>query len=113
MEEKELYLEYKIIPQFWGWVLLILFAASIFGYGMWSHMIIPDAPREWDFGQFPDTPAESVYSTTEPVRGAVYPNVVKTLPEALPLEEEHEIPESPMEKGTAPVQEHEGKSKIQ
>jgi hypothetical protein len=76
-------------------------------------MIIPDTPREWDFGQFPDTPAESVYSTVEPVRGEGYPNVIKALPEAMPLEEEHEIPESPMEKGTAPVQEHEPKTDIQ
>jgi hypothetical protein len=34
MQEKDLYLEYKIIPQLWGWVLLVLFAASILGYGM-------------------------------------------------------------------------------
>jgi hypothetical protein len=113
MEEKDLYLEYKILPQFWGWVLLILFAASILGYGMLSHMILPDTPREWDFGQFPDAPAESVYSTVEPVRGAAYPNVIKTLPEARPLEEEQEIPESRMEKGTAPMQEHEPKTEIQ
>lgn len=113
MEEKDLYREYKILPQFWGWILLILFAASILGYGMWSHMIIPDAPREWDFGQFPDTPAESVYSTVEPVRGAQYPRVIPVLPGARPLEEMHRMKKSPMEKGTAPVQEHEPKTEIQ
>lgn len=113
MEEKDLYLEYKIVPQFWGWTLLILFAASILGYGMWSHMVIPDAPREWDFGQFPDTPAQSVYSTQEPVRGAESPKVIGVLPEARPLEEMRKIPKSPMERGTAPVQEHETKGEIQ
>ncbi len=114
MEEKDLYLEYKIIPQLWGWVLLILFAASILGYGMLSHMIIPDAPREWDFGQFPDTPAQSVYSTVEPLRGAGYPRVIQILPGAAPLEkEDFRKKTSPVESGTAPVQEHEPKTDIQ
>ena len=108
MAERDLYLEYKIVPQFWGWVLLILFALSILGYGMLSHMIIPDAPREWDFGQFPDTPALSVYSTTEPSPGMEYPRVISVLPGARPLEKENVAREvSPVERGTAPIQEHE------
>ena len=63
MSEKHIYDEYKVPPQLWGWVILVLFAAAIVSYGMWLMMIVPDAPRYWDHGERRDTPAESIYST--------------------------------------------------
>jgi hypothetical protein len=88
-DEKEVYLEYeeyKVPPQFWGWVLLILFALSLMGYGMWSHHLIPDPPRFWDHGSLPDTPAESVYSTFVPSPIKTEKRIVGPLPEGRPLE---------------------------
>jgi hypothetical protein len=28
--------------------------------------VIPSAPRQWDFDIYPDTPAESIFSTSPP-----------------------------------------------
>lgn len=66
MEEKDIYDEYKVLPPFWGWAILIVFCAMILGYGMWSHHMVQNIKRQWDFGQLPDTPGQSVYSTVEP-----------------------------------------------
>lgn len=52
------------ISLFWSWVLIILFSACIIVYGMCVHFTIRDVPRRWDFGVLPDTPAESIYSST-------------------------------------------------
>jgi hypothetical protein len=87
--EKEVfqaYEEYKVPPQIWGWVLLILFALSLMGYGMWSHHLIPDPPRYWDHGSLPDTPAQSEYSTYVPSPLTTRERVVSPLPEGKPLE---------------------------
>ena len=51
MSEKHIYDEYKVPSQFWGWVILVLFATAIVSYGMWLMMVVPDAPRYWDHGQ--------------------------------------------------------------
>jgi hypothetical protein len=92
MSEKHIYDEYKVPSQFWGWVLLILFAAAIVSYGMWLMMVVPDAPRFWDHGQKPDTPAESVYSTYQPLPIWTEKRVVAPLPEGKPLEPESRPP---------------------
>ena len=49
-----------------SWIIIIVFSASILTWGMVSHHMVPDGPREWDFGQVPSTPGESRHSTLEP-----------------------------------------------
>lgn len=91
MEEKDIYEEYKLLPQFWGWVLLILFSAGILGYAFFLHLLIPTPPRYWDHGALPDTPALSVYSTHEPVPVMTEKKIISPLPEGKSLEEK--VPE--------------------
>ncbi|HEX8950180.1 MAG TPA: hypothetical protein VF790_14525 [Dissulfurispiraceae bacterium] len=86
MKERDRYIEYKIVPQFWGWVIITLYSAVIIGFGMLVHHIVPERPREWNYGQLPDTPAESVYSTVKPPEGAKPERVIPRLPEARPLD---------------------------
>ncbi len=93
MSEKHIYDEYKVPPQFWGWVILILFAAAIVSYGMWLMMTVPEAPRYWDHGERRDTPAESIYSTYEPFPIRTEKKIVPPLPEGKPLEPENQPPE--------------------
>lgn len=93
MDEKDIYEEYKVAPQCWGWALLILFSAAIMSYAMWMMYIVPDPPRYWDHGERLDTPAESVYSTYEPSPITTKKKIVKPLPEGQPLEPENQPPE--------------------
>jgi hypothetical protein len=86
MEETERYEEHRLwIHQQWAHVILILFAASLMGWGMLLHMTIRETPAKWDFGVLPDTPSESVYSTAEPPTGEAPPLQIAPLPEARPL----------------------------
>jgi len=83
------YIEDKHLPgPAWGWAILILFSVSILGFGMWLMMAVPDVPREWNFGFYHETPAESVYSTEEPPArlpaGIKQKRVIPELPEADP-----------------------------
>ncbi len=86
MGEKHIYDEYKELPQVWGWVILVLFAAAIVSYGMWLMLTVPEAPRYWDHGERRDTPAESIYSTYEPSPVATEKKIVAPLPEGRPLD---------------------------
>jgi hypothetical protein len=82
MSETKWYAEDHELSSTWSWVIIILFSAAIAGFGWLVYSIIPDAPRRWDFGQLPDTPAESIYSTEEP-RQTKYPQrQLLGLPEA-------------------------------
>ena len=92
MSEKHIYDEYKVPSQIWGWVLLVLFATAIVSYGMWLMMVVPDAPRFWDHGQKLDTPAESIYSTYQPLQLWTEKRIVAPLPEGIPLEPENRPP---------------------
>jgi hypothetical protein len=87
-EKKEIwrtFLEYKTLPAFWGWALLIALSAALIMFGMWAHFIVPDEPRTWSYGALPDTPAESVYSTNEPPKGIKPRQVISPLPEGKSL----------------------------
>jgi hypothetical protein len=86
MAEHDLYEEYKVPPQIWGWVMLIVLAIIISGFGMWAHHGIPDPPRYWDHGELLDTPAQSVYSTFEPSPITTQKKIVNPLPEGRPLD---------------------------
>lgn len=80
------YIEDKYLPgPFWGWIILILFSVSVLGFGMWLMMAVPDVPRQWNFGTYPDTPAASVYSTKQPPADVPVYRVVPELPESSPL----------------------------
>jgi len=85
MEEKHLYDEKQELPSPWEWVILIVFSASIMGFGWLVYLLVPDAPRHWDFGQFPDAPAESIYSTEQPDLARKPQPQIQPLPEAQPL----------------------------
>jgi len=85
MADKHLYDEHKELPSpVWEWVIIILFSASIAGYGWLVYGLVADPPRHWDFGQLPDTPAESIYSTEQPASGVKPAGQIQRLPEALP-----------------------------
>ncbi|MBE3070153.1 MAG: hypothetical protein IMZ66_07935 [Planctomycetes bacterium] len=66
-----------------AWAIIIAFAAAIVVWGLLNYVLIPDAPRRWDFGQLPDTPGESVYSAAPPPPAGPPPQI-PTLPEAQP-----------------------------
>ena len=83
MEEKPGYDENRQLPSPWEWVIIVAFTASIMGYGWLVYLLVQDGPRRWDFGQLPDTPAESIYSTGRP--GAPERRQIEALPEAIPL----------------------------
>jgi hypothetical protein len=82
MEEKRKYDEDQEISVFASWVIIILFSASIMAFGWVVYLVVPDAPRYWDFGQLRDTPADSIYSTDEPGTSAKPLRQVPMLPEA-------------------------------
>ena len=66
MADKRKYEEDRELPSPWEWVIIIVFSASIVGFGLLVYYTVEDGPRYWDFGQLPDTPAESIYSTEQP-----------------------------------------------
>jgi len=82
MEDKHLYDEHQELPSPWEWVILIVFSASIAGFGWLVYILVPDGPRYWDFGQLPDTPAESIYSTEQPNLAGKPQLQIMRLPEA-------------------------------
>ena len=85
MEEKHLYEEKQELPSPWEWVILVAFSASIMGFGWLVYLLVPDGPRRWDFGQLPDAPAESIYSTEQPRADRKPGRQIAPLPEARPL----------------------------
>ena len=85
MEEKHLYEEKQELPSPWEWVILVVFSAAIMGFGWLVYLLVPDGARYWDFGQLPDTPAESIYSTDQPDLKKPPKQQIWPLPEAQPL----------------------------
>ncbi|QWV93450.1 hypothetical protein KP004_20190 [Geomonas oryzisoli] len=83
MERTPEYDEHQELRSPWEWVILIAFSAAIMGFGWLVYLLVEDAPRRWDFGQLPDAPAESIYSSEQP-HGKV-PRQIRALPEAVPL----------------------------
>lgn len=86
MSEKKWYVEEYEISAFASWVVIILFSAAIAGFGLMVYCLIPDAPRRWNYGQLPDTPAESIYSTEEPAAGRRPARQLPRLPESYPVQ---------------------------
>lgn len=84
MAQNRKYDEKQELPSPWEWVILTVFSASIMGFGWLVYLTVQDAPRRWDFGQLPDAPAESFYSTDQPRLERVPRQQIPPLPEALP-----------------------------
>ncbi|MGE5295662.1 MAG: hypothetical protein ACM3VT_12605 [Solirubrobacterales bacterium] len=60
------YEAYKPVRQIWTWLTIILMAVVTLSWGMATHMLLRDVPRQWDFGVLPDTPGKSIYATLLP-----------------------------------------------
>ncbi|BCS54204.1 hypothetical protein [Geobacter sp. SVR] len=99
MEEPKRYEEDQELPHPWEWVIIVLFSAALAGYGLLVYHVVPDTVRIWDFGQLPDTPAESIYSTDLPRSNAKPPRQIHKLPEAQPLNPSRPGAEPPGEQG--------------
>jgi hypothetical protein len=78
--EPKWYDEEKDIPDFWSWVILVLFSAAIVGYGIVTYLAVDDGPRKWEYGTLPDTPAQSIYNTKVPDKPAAAPRQIPQLP---------------------------------
>lgn len=50
----------------WGWAIVIAICAAALVWGYVNYSFIHDRPRQWDFGQVPDAPGESIYSSSQP-----------------------------------------------
>jgi len=99
------YEEHREFPQIVSWGILIALSISLVAWCMLLMMIIPDVPRQWDFGQLPDVPAESVYSTLPPPSSPVLTDIPRNLP---PLPEARRAKEGylvwpPPSSGASPV----------
>jgi hypothetical protein len=76
------YEEFFQISAFWSWVILIAFCALIMSWGMFVEMMVKTQPPHWDFGQLPDTPSESIYSTLQPPADVNIPYQMQYIPDA-------------------------------
>jgi len=80
-KDKE-YEEMTFISSLASWIILIAFSAIILGWGMFAEMIVAVAPPQWNFGQLPDTPGQSIYSTAEPNENIGVPYQIHRIPNA-------------------------------
>ena len=74
------YEEYKPVRQIWTWLIIILLAVITMGWGMVTHMAVPEVARHWDFDVLPDTPASSPYATQPPPRVSPVPPQIELPP---------------------------------
>lgn len=79
------YDEKQELPSPWEWIILTVFSAMIMGFGWMVYLLVADAPRFWDFGQLPDAPGESIYSSITPEKQRMPERQIAPLPEAMPL----------------------------
>jgi hypothetical protein len=84
MAEKKKYDEERELPSPWEWVIVTLLSLAIIGYGLLAYRFVLEGPRHWDFGQLPDAPGESIYSTEEPPTALRPGRQIPPLPEAQP-----------------------------
>ena len=68
----------------YGWAIVIGGCAVIVCWGLTTYFIVRDQPRQWDMGQLPDVPSQSVYSTESPSGRQAAPRQFAPLPEARP-----------------------------
>lgn len=75
------YEEHREIGSGWSWTILILLCIVLVAWGVFNYLKIADAPRQWDLGALRDVPAQSIYSSSQPVPGAAVPRQIAPLPE--------------------------------
>lgn len=63
--------EYHAISTLSSWLLIGVLCAGILVWGFANYRYIQDAPRQWNFGQLPDAPGESIYSSSPPSKALV------------------------------------------
>jgi hypothetical protein len=80
-KQKE-YEEQTLISLLASWIILIVAASLIMGWGMFVEMIVGVQPSHWDFSVLPDTPSQSVYSTSLPPSEANVPYQIHRIPDA-------------------------------
>lgn len=73
--------EYRGISSAASWMIILAFCASLVGWGLFNYWLIPDTPRQWDFGTLPDAPGESIYSTGSTPQDKAPPSQIPPLPE--------------------------------
>ena len=61
--------EYRPIAQPTSWLLVVLLCLTILAWGYATYRMVPDTPRQWNLGNLPDVPGESIYSTAGPTTG--------------------------------------------
>jgi len=83
-KERDIYEEYTPTKPLTSWVILLGVSFAVLALGMFLHAKIPNTPRHWDFGALPDTPAESVYSTSRPNVHSLAPLEIEGVPRMLP-----------------------------
>lgn len=95
MSESEEYLfeEYHTVSNPLAWAILIGLSLLLVTTGIFVHRMVPDPPREWDYGAMETIPGESVYASLTPDPGQVspaetdkIPKQIAPLPGAQPLE---------------------------
>jgi len=97
-KEKE-YEEMTFISGLTSWIILIAFSATILSWGMLVKMMVSTQPAHWDFGQLPDTPSQSIYSTAEPQKNVTIPNFYSIpAPQGIPYQI-HRIPDANLPPG--------------
>lgn len=76
--------EYKAAKPIWGWIIVIVLSILTLGWGMITHMAVPDVERHWDFGAVPDAPGQSAFSTVAPPRERLVPPQIESPLESPP-----------------------------
>jgi hypothetical protein len=55
--------ERREFPSWVPWVLMILSSVATLAWGAFVYLMVPDTPRQWNLGDLPDVPGESIYSS--------------------------------------------------
>ena len=79
------YEEHHVVSGPWGWAIIVAQCLALIGWGLANYALVKDAPRQWDYGALPQTPASSVYTTTQPPAAVPPQRQMAPLPGAKPL----------------------------
>ena len=79
------YEEYHELSAPWGWLLLVLLCLALIGWGLLNYAAVRGGERQWDYGALPETPASSVFTTSEPKSLTTTERQVEPLPDARPM----------------------------
>jgi hypothetical protein len=68
-----------------SWAIIVAFSAGLIVWGLVQFWLVPDAPREFDYGALKDVPGQSQYGIEESPAGTNVPKQIPPLPEAVPV----------------------------